>query len=83
MIIFKNWNPQFEVFWVYKSLFEQEIPDYTIKEIRDATNKAWVLGDSRFKQQIEVQTGRRASPQVRGGDRKSEKYKANQLLRPL
>lgn len=67
----------------YKSLFEHEIPDNTIKEIRDATNKAWVLGDSKFKQQIEVQTGRRASPQVRGGDRKSEKYKANQLLRPL
>jgi putative transposase len=67
----------------YKSLFEDKIPDYTIKEIRDATNKAWVLGDSKFKQQIEVQTGRRASPQVRGGDRRSEKYKANQLHRPF
>jgi len=63
----------------YKSLFAQQIPAYTIKEIRDATNKAWVLGCDRFKQQIEIQTGRRASPQVRGGDRKSEKYKENQL----
>ena len=63
----------------YKGLFEQQIPDYTVKEIRDATNKAWVLGDDRFKQQIELQTGRCASPQVRGGDRKSAKYKANQL----
>ena len=63
---------------VYKSLFEQQIPDYTVKEIRNATNKAWVLGDERFKQQIEKQTGRRASPQMRGGDRKSDKYKANQ-----
>ncbi len=65
---------------IYKSLFEQHIPAYTIKEIRDATNKAWVLGCDRFKQQIELQTGRRASPQVRGGDRKSVKYKENQLL---
>ena len=64
---------------MYKSLFAQQIPAYTIKEIRDATNKAWVLGCDRFKQQIENQTGRCASPQVRCGDRKSAKYKANQL----
>ena len=64
---------------IYKSLFDQEIPDYTLKEIRDAINKAWVLGDDRFKKQIEKQTGRRASPMARGGDRKSEKYKVDQL----
>ena len=64
---------------IYKSLFDQEIPDYTLKEIRDAINKAWVLGDDRFKKQIEKQAGRRVSPMVRGGDRKSEKYKADQL----
>lgn len=65
---------------MYKGLYAQQIPAYTIKEIRDATNKAWVLGCEKFKQQVEVQTGRRASPQMRGGDRKSEKYKENQLL---
>ena len=32
--------------------------------------------DIRFKQQIEDQTGRRASPLPRGGDRKSAGYKA-------
>lgn len=64
---------------IYKSFFDQEIPDYTLKEIRDAINKAWVLGDDRFKKQIEKQAGRRASPMVRGGDRKSEKYKADKL----
>jgi len=34
-----------------------------------------VLGDDRFKQQIEAQTGRRVSPIKRGGDRKSEGYR--------
>ena len=63
---------------IYKSLFNQEIPDYTLKEIRDAINKAWVLGDDRFKKQIEKQAGRRSSPMVQEGDRKSEKYKADQ-----
>ena len=56
--------------------------DYTVylSKLKDAINKAWVLGDDRFKKQIEKQAGRRASPMVRGGDRKSEKYKADQLL---
>ena len=54
---------------------DSKIPDYTLKEIRDAINKAWVLGDDRFKKQIEKQAGRRVSPMVRGGDRKSEKYR--------
>lgn len=43
-------------------------------------NQAWVLGDDRFKKQIEKQAGRGASPMMREGDRKSEKYKADQLL---
>ena len=47
---------------VYQKLFEQLIPDYTLQEIRDAINKAWVLGDERYKQQIEKQAGRRAFP---------------------
>jgi putative transposase len=60
----------------YAALFEHEIPDYTLEEIRDSLNRAWVLGSRRFKQQIEKKTGRQASPMARGGDRKSEKYRA-------
>jgi putative transposase len=59
----------------YKSLFEQDIPDLTIEEIRAATNKAWVLGEDRFKQQIEQTTGRRVSPMPQGGDRKSNSFR--------
>ncbi|EDN68771.1 Protein of unknown function DUF1568 [Beggiatoa sp. PS] len=42
----------------YRSLFNHKIPDDTLKEIRETINKAWILGDNRFRQQIEAQTGR-------------------------
>jgi len=61
----------------YRALFNEIIPEHTLEEIRDALNKAWVLGDERFKQQIEKQTGRRASPMKRGGDKKSAAYLAS------
>ena len=60
----------------YTALFDKMIPEYTLEEIRHSINRAWVLGDGRFKRQIEKQTGRRASPLTRGGDRKSEEYRA-------
>ena len=64
----------------YKALFNSLIPDYTIEEIRDSLNKAWVLGDNRFKLQIEEQSGRRSAPLPKGGDRKSAQFKENQRL---
>ena len=60
----------------YTALFDKMIPGYTLEEIRNSINRAWVLGDERFKRQIEKQTGRRASPLSRGGDRKSDEYRA-------
>ena len=60
----------------YKALFEQKIPDYTITEIRNALNKAWVLGEDRFKQQIEEQLGMSISKAKHGGDRKSFSYRS-------
>ena len=58
----------------YIQLFDQQLAKHTIQEIRDATNKSWVLGDTNFRQQIEQQIHRRCSPYQRGGDHKSEKY---------
>ncbi len=63
----------------YHSLFKHKIPELTLSEIRDSINKAWVLGDGKFKSQIEEQTGRRANPLPRGGDRKSDEYKNQRL----
>jgi putative transposase len=59
----------------YLALVKEHIPKHLLEDIRDAINKMWVLGDNRFKQQIEEQTGRRASPLQRGGDRQSQLYK--------
>ena len=66
----------------YRSLFKGRMSDKTLSDIREATNKSWVLGDDRFKAEIERVTGRRAEPLGRGGDRKSEAYleMKNQLL---
>ncbi|MBL4852200.1 MAG: transposase [Gammaproteobacteria bacterium] len=62
---------------VYRALFEQHLPGVTLTEIREATNKSWVLGEEHFKKQIESQTGRRAAPLTRGGDRKSKQYRVD------
>lgn len=56
---------------VHCALFEHQVPDKTIEEIRVATNKAWVLGNERFIQQIEGLSQRQAQPKPRGGDRRS------------
>jgi putative transposase len=64
----------------YRALFEGYMPAHTLDEIRSATNKAWVLGDVRFQQQVEKTTGRSASPRQRGGDRKSEKFWEETLI---
>ncbi len=61
----------------YRALFKQAISETQICEIRDATNKAWVLGDSRFKERVQLQLARRVEPAARGGDRKSAQFKAN------
>ncbi|ESS74150.1 hypothetical protein MGMO_1c00050 [Methyloglobulus morosus KoM1] len=57
-------------------LYLKGIPEQSINDIRAATNKSWVLGNDRFRQRIQVQLNRRAEPKARGGDRKSEQYKA-------
>ena len=58
----------------YRELFRARIPQLTLDEIREATNKAWVLGNDRFKEMIEVKLARAAAPKPRGGDRKSKQY---------
>lgn len=58
----------------YRALFRGRMAERDLAAIREATDKAWVLGDDRFKQQIEAKTGRRSVPVGRGGDRKSKLY---------
>jgi len=54
----------------YRQLFRTRLSEKTLQEIRAATNKAWVLGNERFKDQIFKLTGRQVMPKARGGDRR-------------
>jgi putative transposase len=64
----------------YRELFKHQLSENSIAEIREATNKAWVLGNDRFKQRIQEQLGRRVEPKARGGDRKSEQFNAKRVV---
>ena len=57
----------------YRQLFRGQLGKADIDAIREATNKAWVLGNDRFRERIEALSGRRASQQMRGRPRKDSK----------
>jgi len=59
----------------YRQLFRSQLDNEMVSQIRDATNNAWVLGNDRFKQRIAQQLERRVEPSIRGGDRRSEKFR--------
>ena len=59
----------------YRQLFRGLIPQMTLKAIREATNKAWVLGSDRFKEQMKQELNRPVESAGHGGDRKSEVYR--------
>ncbi|MFD2111768.1 transposase [Thiorhodococcus fuscus] len=59
----------------YAKAAETPASETLLKEVRDATNKAWVLGTPAFCSEIEGVLNRRAQPRPRGGDRRSEAYR--------
>lgn len=59
----------------YLASFDAPLDEGLLKAIRDATNKAWVLGDSAFCTEVESRLNRRARPRPRGGDRRSAAYR--------
>jgi len=59
----------------YRQLFRAAIPNATLEAIRDATNKAWVLGSDRFKHRMAKRLNRAVESSGHGGDRKSEDYR--------
>jgi putative transposase len=64
----------------YRDLFAAQIDEMCLSEMREATNKAWVLGSEHFNQKIAAQLNRRSEKSARGGDRKSEAYKKTKTL---
>ena len=65
----------------YRQLFRHRIANRTLEAIRASTNKAWVLGNDRFRAKIERLAERPAAPRARGGDRKSEAFQKSRINR--
>lgn len=59
----------------YRQLFRAKISGVTLDEIRESTNKAWVLGSEKFKSKIARKIDRPVHSRGHGGDRKSEVFK--------
>jgi putative transposase len=59
----------------YRQLFRAQIPQETLAAIREATNKAWVLGSDRFMRKLAKTLARPAQSRGHGGDRKSARYR--------
>ena len=63
----------------YRQLFKSHLSELLLAQIRESTNKSWVLGTEQFKRSIESQVTRRVAPAARGGDRKSELFRINRV----
>jgi len=50
----------------YRELFGPGLTDEQVETIRDATQRGWVPGNDRFRQQVERVLGRRVDPPIRG-----------------
>jgi putative transposase len=72
----KNFRTRLEA---YKQLFKSSIDDEQVATIREATNKAWILGNERFCAQIAQLLDRRLLPKERGCDRRSAAFKINRV----
>ncbi|MGH6802203.1 MAG: sigma-70 family RNA polymerase sigma factor [Methyloceanibacter sp.] len=53
----------------YRGLLRVDFAEKTLTALREATNKAWVVGAERFKQEIQALAGRRVAPLPKGRPR--------------
>ncbi len=59
----------------YRALFETHLEPQTLDSIRGTTNDGGILGEDRFRQEIEVALQRRVTRSTHGGDRRSEVFR--------
>ena len=50
----------------YRELFKHHFSDTVLEQIRKATNKGMIVGNDRFREEIEALTGRRIKEMKRG-----------------
>jgi len=60
----------------YKELFALTLEQKMLSEIRESSNKGWILGDNEFKETVERKLNRKVTPGLKGGDRKSSSFRA-------
>ena len=65
----------------YAELFKSELEPEALAAIRDATNKAWVLGSERFKAEIGILSKRRIQPLPKGRPKKKANNKAERVAK--
>lgn len=58
----------------YRALFASVLSAETLETIRESSNKAWAMGNNRFRERIEAMSSRQAAPKRRGGDRRSARF---------
>lgn len=63
----------------YRQLFRVRIPEKTLTDIREATNKAWVLGSEGFKRRMGKKLDRAVVSSGQGGDRKSAAFRRSHV----
>jgi len=73
-------NPQ-ERRLKYQGYVRAPIDPDTLTDIRNSTNKGWVLGGDGFREHLESLLNRRVRPLPRGGDRRSAQAKQQRLSR--
>jgi len=56
-----------------RQLFKRHLPESSMNEIGDATNKSWAPGNGRLKLRKQKQLKRRVEPNAKGGDGKAER----------
>ncbi|MFK5951388.1 MAG: transposase [Methylococcales bacterium] len=58
----------------YRQLFKKTLDAQVLADIQECTNKAWVLGDDKFKRKITRHIDRAVESKGHGGDRRSETF---------
>jgi putative transposase len=56
----------------YRALFKARLSHATLAAIREMTNKGWLLGSDRFREEIAATVSRRVAPLPRGRPRRKE-----------
>ncbi|MFL6621641.1 MAG: transposase [Sulfurifustaceae bacterium] len=62
----------------YRALFHSPLDATLVEEIRNSTNKGWLLGGTQFRERLAAVLNRRAQPLPRGGDRRSKQAQRRQ-----